>query len=212
MNETLTYWWNTLTHSQDIIRNGGLILLVLIVYAENGLLIGFFLPGDYLLFSAGLLCGTGDFTVELWKLLASVCAAAILGSYTGFIFGKVVGRKLYNRKNSIFFKQEHLIKTRAYFIKLGGRTLIVGRFLPIVRTFAPIMAGVVEMDFKKFSIYNVLGGFIWVFALILSGYFLGQRYPQILNYLEYIILAFIILTGFVVLKTFLGGTKKVRQS
>ena len=200
--------FSTLMNSQEIIRNGGLILLVLIVYAENGIIFGFFLPGDYLLFSAGLLCGTGDFPVHPLLLLFGVWVAAVGGSFTGFFFGKYVGKAFYSKSDTWYFKREYIVRTRAVFIKFGGRTLILGRFLPIVRTFSPILAGVVEMDLKKFTYFNVIGGTIWVFGLNLTGYFLGQRFPGLLNYLEYIIIAFFVLTGFVVVRQLFQGKKK----
>lgn len=203
----ITEFISTLTNSEDLIRNGGLFLITLIVFAENGIFFGFFLPGDYLLFSSGLFCGTGDFPVSILLLLLCITSAAILGSYTGFLFGKYVGQKLLNAKDTWYFKREYIIKTRYYYIKYAGNTLLIGRFLPIVRTFAPILAGIIKMDFKKFLFYNALGGFIWVFSLVLSGYFLGQKFPQILNYLQYIILLFIALTSVVVLRGFFAARK-----
>jgi membrane-associated protein len=208
MLQELKELFATLLSSHDIIRNGGLLLLVLIVYAENGILFGFFLPGDYLLFSAGLLCGTGDFPVNIFLLLFGVWAAAVGGSYTGFYFGRYVGKAFYDRPDTWYFKREYIIRTRAIFIKFGGRTLILGRFLPIVRTFSPILAGVVEMDVKRFSYFNIIGGTVWVFGLILTGYFLGQKFPGLLNYLNYIIIAFFIVTGSVLLRQLLQGKKK----
>ncbi|MBY0426330.1 MAG: DedA family protein [Cytophagales bacterium] len=208
MFQELKELFSTLMNSQEIIRNGGLLLLILIVYAENGIIFGFFLPGDYLLFTAGLLCGTGDFPVNILLLMSGVWVAAVGGSYTGFFFGRYVGKAFYNRKDTWFFKREYIVRTRAVFIKFGGRTLILGRFLPIVRTFSPILAGIVEMDLRKFSYYNIIGGTIWVVGLISTGYFLGQRFPWLLNYLEYIVIGFFVVTGFVVIRQMFQGKKK----
>jgi membrane-associated protein len=198
---------NTLTNSEELIRTGGLLVITLIVFAENGLFFGFFLPGDYLLFSAGVFCGTGNFEVPILILLSCITGAAITGSYTGYFFGKYLGNSLLETKDSWFFKREYVIKTRYYYIKYAGNTLLIGRFLPIVRTFSPILAGLIKMDLKKFSFYNILGGIIWSFSLVLGGYFLGQKFPQILNYLEYIIFFFIGITSIVVIRGFFGAKK-----
>ena len=203
-------WLQTLLSSQDIIQKGGLILVILIVFLENGLFFGFFLPGDYLLFSAGLLCGTGDFEVPIVTLTTCLMGAAVVGSYVGYFFGRVVGKNLYKREDTFFFKRKHVAQTRLYFSKFGGRTLMFGRFLPIIRTFAPIFAGVIELDFKQFSIYNIIGGVVWVFSLVVGGYFLGIRFPGLLNYLEYIIFGFFAVTSVVVIRTLFKG-KKVRK-
>ena len=203
-------WLQTLLNSQDIIQKGGLFLITLIVFLENGMFFGFFLPGDYLLFSAGLLCGTGDFEVSIVTLTAWLMGAAIVGSYVGYWFGRIVGKSLYKREDSFFFKRKHVAQTRLYFSKFGGRTLMFGRFLPIIRTFAPIFAGVIELDIKQFSLYNILGGVVWVFSLVVGGYFLGMRFPGLLNYLEYIIFGFFAITSIVVIRTLFKG-KKIRQ-
>jgi membrane-associated protein len=201
----------TLLDSKEIINTGGLFLIVLIVYVENGLFFGFFLPGDYLLFLAGVFCGTQAFAVSIVALVLAVTAASVAGSFTGYYFGNVLGKNLLHKKDSLFFKFEYLVRTRVYFMKFGGKTLIVSRFLPIVRTFAPILAGMVKMEIKKFTFFNVLGGVIWVFSLILSGYFLGTRFPQIMHYLEYVVFFFLAITSFVVVKGFFEMNKKKKQ-
>lgn len=204
-------WLQTLLNSQDIIQKGGLVLVTLIVFMENGLFFGFFLPGDYLLFSAGLLCGTGDFHVSIILLTACLTSAAIIGSYVGYWFGRAVGRNLYSRPDSFFFKRKHVAHTRLYFSRFGGRTLIFGRFLPIIRTFAPIFAGVIELEFKQFSFFNILGGVLWVFSLVLGGYYLGIKFPGLLHYIEYIIFGFFAVTTAVVIRTLLRANKTARQ-
>ncbi|MEY3412352.1 MAG: hypothetical protein RIQ70_1040 [Bacteroidota bacterium] len=201
----------TLLDSKEIITNGGLFLIVLIVYVENGLFFGFFLPGDYLLFLAGVFCGTQAFAVGIVTLVLAVTGASIAGSLTGYLFGNIVGKKLLHKQDSMFFKIEYLVRTRVYFMKFGGKTLIISRFLPIVRTFAPILAGMVKMNFKKFMYFNFMGGTIWVFSLILSGYFLGTRFPQIMHYLEYVVFFFLAITSFVVLKGFFEMNKKKKK-
>jgi len=186
----------------------GIFVIVIIVYAENGLFFGFFLPGDYLLFLSGLFCYTGALPVDIVTLLLSVTGAAIMGSYTGYAFGWFLGHNLLTRKDTWLFKKEYLERTRSYFLKYGGKTLIISRFLPVVRTFAPILAGIIKMDFKQFTLFNVLGGFIWVFSLILAGYFLGKAFPDLAHHVDYVIYVFIALTGLVFLKGYLGSKKK----
>jgi membrane-associated protein len=204
-------FFSTLMDSQEIITTGGLVLIIAIVFAENGLFFGFFLPGDYLLFSAGLLCGTDVIAVNIWTMVISVTLAAFLGSYTGFYFGKLLGHRLYRKKENLFFKYKYLVKTRFYYMKYGGKTLIISRFLPVVRTFAPILAGVVKMDFKKFTFFNLWGSVIWVFSLTLLGYYLGQKFPGIIDYLHYIIIAFLVITSTIVIKTFLNLKKQTAK-
>ena len=204
-------FFSTLLDSQEIITTGGLLLIILIVFAENGLFFGFFLPGDYLLFSAGLLCGTDVISVNIWTMVFSVTLAAFLGSYTGYYFGLLLGRNLYRKKENVFFKYKYLVKTRFYYMKYGGKTLIISRFLPVVRTFAPILAGAVRMDFKKFTLYNLWGSIIWVFSLTLLGYYLGQQFPGIIDYLHWIIIAFLVVTSTIVLKAFLNIKKQTAK-
>jgi membrane-associated protein len=206
----ITTFFQLLTDSKEIIATGGLLLITLIVFTENGLFFGFFLPGDYLLFSAGLLCGTGNFPVPILLLWFCILVASVLGSYTGFLFGKYVGNKLLDAKDTWYFKREFIVKTRYYYIKYAGNTLIIGRFLPIVRTFAPILAGIIKMDIRKFMYYNIAGGVLWVTLMVLGGYFLGQKFPQLLNYLEYIVFGFVGLTSVVVIRGFFSAKKATK--
>ncbi|HYG39230.1 MAG TPA: DedA family protein [Cytophagales bacterium] len=204
-------FFSTLLDSREIITTGGLFLILAIVFAENGLFFGFFLPGDYLLFSAGLLCGTDVIDVNIWVMVFSITLAAYTGSYTGYYFGKILGQNLYKKKENLFFKYKYLVKTRFYYMKYGGKTLIISRFLPVVRTFAPILAGAVRMNFKKFSFYNLWGSIIWVFSLVLLGYFLGQQFPQIMDYLHYIIIGFLVVTSTIVIKGLLNFKKQTAR-
>jgi membrane-associated protein len=183
-----------LTDAQSILSKGGFYLLLIVVFAETGLFFGFFLPGDYLLFLAGLLCSSGMIDVSLPTLLFSVMAAGILGNYTGYWFGYRTGPVLFSRDDSLFFKKRYIILAEEFYAKHGGMALVLGRFFPIIRTFAPIFAGVVKVDFKKFTLFNFIGSITWVCTFILGGYFLGRKYPQIKDYLEYVILGLIIIT------------------
>src|ERR1700761_4135184 len=183
-----------LTDAQSILSKGGFYFLLIVVFAETGLFFGFFLPGDYLLFMAGLLCSSGMIDVSLGTLLLSVIIAGILGNYTGYWFGYRTGPVLFSKNDSLFFKKRYVTLAEEFYAKHGGMALVLGRFFPIIRTFAPIFAGVVKVDFKKFTIYNLAGSLAWVNTFILSGYFLGRRYPQLKDYLQYVVIGLIIIT------------------
>ena len=182
-----------LTDAQSIISLGFYFLLI-VVFAETGLFFGFFLPGDYLLFMSGLLCSTGTFDISIYTLVLSLIAAGILGNYTGYWFGYRTGPALFTKNNSLFFKRRYVELAEEFYAKHGGMALVLGRFFPIIRTFAPIFAGVVKVDIKKFTIYNFLGSIAWVNTFTLTGYFLGRRYPQLKDYIEYIVIGLIIVT------------------
>lgn len=208
MDEIVSFF-TYIMNSEEIIQTGGLLAIILIVYIENGLFFGFFLPGDYLLFLSGVFVSTGLLEVSIFILFFSIMAAAIAGSFTGYISGRFFGDKIQNRKDSLFFKQKYITKTRKYFEKYGSRTLIIARFLPIVRTFAPILAGLVTMNFLRFTIYNILGGFIWAFSLVGGGYYLGIKYPWLIDYVHYIIIFFLAITTFTVIKGYFNARKEM---
>ena len=211
MNEVLEYF-KILLDSEEIVSKGGLILITLIVYAETGLFFCFFLPGDYLLFTAGMFCGLGIIKVPVVLLILCIGAAAIAGNYTGYFFGKYLGYNLMQRKENFFFKKRYLDNTEKVFARYGGNALIIGRFLPVIRTFAPIVAGITHMKASIFALYNITGAMLWVLTLCLLGYFLGKEYPQILNYVEYIILAFILLTSAAVINSFIKLRKEHKET
>jgi membrane-associated protein len=183
-----------LTDAQSILSRGGFYLLLIVVFAETGLFFGFFLPGDYLLFMAGLLCSSGMIDVSPIILVPSLIAAGVLGNFMGYWFGYRTGPMLFNRPDSIFFKKRYIVVAEDFYARHGGMALILGRFFPIIRTFAPIFAGVVKVDFKKFTLYNLIGGVAWVCTFTLSGYFLGLRYPQLKYYVQYIVIGLILIT------------------
>lgn len=200
-------FWNYLQHLIDpekLLREGGFYVVVFVIFAETGLFFGFFLPGDYLLFLAGMFVATGKLDVNIYVLIAGLMAAAISGNFTGYWFGRKTGPVLYQRKDSFFFKKRFLKAAEAYYNKQGAFALIMGRFVPIVRTFAPIIAGVVKLDFRKFALYNVVGAVFWITSLTLLGYFLGKKFEKEINqYLLYIILGFIVITTLPVIIAFL---------
>ena len=148
--------------------------LLLIVFAESGLLIGFFLPGDSLLFTAGLLITAGTLDFPLWAAIALICVAAILGDQAGYMFGKKVGPSLFNRPDSRLFKRENVVKAHEFFEKYGPKSLVLARFVPIVRTFTPIVAGVSGMKYRSFLVFNVIGGVLWGVGVTLLGSWLGN--------------------------------------
>lgn len=204
---SIVEFFQYLLNSEELIRTGGLLVITFIVFAENGLFFAFFLPGDYLVFLAGVFCGTGILEVPILILLLCMFVAAVLGSLCGYIFGKYFGDMFQNRPDSFFFKKKHLETTRKYFDKYGSRTLIVSRFLPIVRTFAPILAGVAKMSFPSFLLNNVAGGAIWIGALTGGGYLFGEKFPWIVDYVHYIILFFLAITTFTVIKGYFNARK-----
>lgn len=191
-------FWDNLTKladAQQIIQKGGFYLILFVVFAETGLFFGFFLPGDYLLFLAGMFVATGRLDVGVVTMVLGLMLAAILGNFVGYWFGYRTGPMLYNRKDSFFFKKKYLKAAEVYYRKQGAFALILGRFVPIVRTFAPIFAGVVKLDLKRFAFYNFVGAIFWITSLTLLGYFLGKEFKsQIEQYLGYIIFGFVLIT------------------
>ncbi|MEK6953618.1 MAG: VTT domain-containing protein [Candidatus Micrarchaeota archaeon] len=185
MLEQITSLLAQLYDVKSLIQWGGYAALVAIIFAETGLLFGFFLPGDSLLVTAGILASTG--LLSIWTLNFLLIPAAILGDATGYYFGKKVGARLYSRPDSRFFKKEHLIKAKEFYDKHGGKTIILARFIPAIRTFAPIIAGVSGMSYASFATYNIVGGILWVMGLTLLGYFLGSTIPDIEKNLLYVI-------------------------
>ncbi len=196
---------------EKLILFGGVTLILLIIFAENGIFFCFFFPGDTLLFTAGILCSTGYINTNVYLLCLLIWLAAILGNLLGYVFGKKVGEKLFNKKDSLLFKKKYLIASEAFFQRHGGLALVMGRFLPIIRTFAPIFAGMVHFNFKKFLLYNISGGFFWTFSLVLLGYFIAEVFPQIKDYLEFFIIGIVIITWIPVIRTYLKERKRQKE-
>jgi membrane-associated protein len=198
--------------SPETITNGGLALITIIVFAETGLFFCFWLPGDYLLFTAGLLVGVGQIQVPIWVMLAALFGAAVSGNYAGFLIGRYAGQSLENRPDTFFFKKRYIQNTRDVFEKYGGLALIIGRFLPIVRSFAPLLAGIVRMGYRQFFFFNVVGALLWIGVLAGLGYWLGDMWGDaILKYLHYIIMGFIAFTSITVINTYLKLNKERKQ-
>ena len=190
-----------LSDPAHLIQYGGIILLLIIIYLETGFFLGLVLPGgDYLVFTAGLLCGTHYLDVSLPVLLISMISAAILGDFTGYFKGKWLGQKLFNKHDARFFKRSYLEKSTLFYQKYGVWAFIIGRFLPVVRTMIPMLAGASNVPLIKFSYLNVLGAVIWIGLLTPLGYYLGAMYPKAINYSIYFLIGFVLLASLPMLK------------
>ncbi len=212
MIEILSIHFKDLLNPEFYIEHGGLWILLFIIFAETGLLAGFFLPGDSLLFVAGIysdklageVIASGNEYVDLLILLILISIAGILGNFVGYWFGKKSGPFIYHRKDTFFFKKKYLNQAHEFYEKHGGTAIVFARFLPIVRTFAPVIAGVVDMDKKKFTYYNIVGSVAWVFSMLLAGHFLqklilGQFGFDLKEHLEVIVLGIVLVTTLPVL-------------
>ena len=189
-------WIGDLLHQiydvEGIIRWGGLLMLVAIVFAETGLMIGFFLPGDSLLVTAGIFAAAGH--LDIVSLLLWVTLAAIVGDQLGYYIGFRTGPRIFRRQDSLLFKRDHLIRARDFYEKHGGKTIILARFIPIIRTFAPVVAGVGQMEYRRFVMFNVVGGFLWVWSMSLLGVFLGNAVPDIDRHIHKVIAVVVFLS------------------
>ncbi len=177
---------------EEIIVWGGYIGLFVIIFAETGLLIGFFLPGDSLLVTAGLFAARGQ--LDIWWLNILLIIAAITGDAVGYNIGLRAGRPLFDRQQSRWFRKDHLIKTQEFYEKYGGVTIIMARFMPFARTFAPVVAGVAGMKYRRFALFNITGGIGWVTSMTLLGYFLGVAFPGVVEHIELVIIAIVFLS------------------
>jgi membrane-associated protein len=176
----------------DLIRWGGYLVLVAIVFCETGLLVGFFLPGDSLLITAGLVAAAGS--LDIWLLNLLLIPAAIIGDSVGYAIGYRAGPRLFTKEQSLLFSRKHLLRTREFYEKYGGKTIVLARFIPLLRTFAPVVAGIGQMQYRRFLFYNVFGGFLWVASLTWAGYLLGTLIPDISRYIHIVVLVVILLS------------------
>ncbi|MBI3501850.1 MAG: VTT domain-containing protein [Bacteroidetes bacterium] len=192
-----------LTNPESIIRYGGIALLVFVIFAETGLMVGFFLPGDSLVFVAGLICASEPqlMNTNIFSLAGFLMLAAIAGNITGFYFGKKVGSALFNKDDNLIFKKRYVEITRSFYERHGGKSLVLGRFLPIIRTFAPILAGVIKMEFRIFFIYTIVGAILWIGSLSILGYYLGEI-KWVKENLEWIVIGLIIVTTIPIIRTY----------
>ncbi|UFP93357.1 DedA family protein [Gloeobacter morelensis] len=176
--EPVLDFFRYLGNFEELIRAGGYVALTAIIFVETGLLIGFFLPGDSLLVAAGvLIAATG--LLNIWVLAALLCTAAIVGDTVGYWIGAKAGPRLFSREKSLFFAKDHLIKAERFYTKYGAKTILLARWVPIVRTFAPVVAGAARMHYPTFLLFNVVGGVTWIGSLLIGSYFLGQLIPDL---------------------------------
>jgi len=202
--EAFTEFLTNLYRFDELIRWGGYTVLVAIVFAETGLLAGFFLPGDSLLVTAGLLA-SGEGPLRIAPLVLCLSLAAIAGDSVGYAIGYHLGPRIFNREDSRFFHRTHLIRTQQFYERYGAKTIVVARFVPIVRTFAPTVAGVGKMRYRTFLTFNVAGGIGWVVSMTLAGYFLGRSIPDIERHLHWVI-------GIIILLSVLPIVREWRRS
>ncbi len=201
------FHWSQLLQPQYYIENGGLWLLLLVVFAETGMFFGFFLPGDSLLFVAGIYSAplaaqifpSQNEWLNLFTIFSFISIAGILGNYVGYKIGRNVGPAMYDWKENLFFKRKYLVQAQEFYEKHGGRAIVIARFIPIVRTFAPIVAGIVGMDRKKFGYFNVVGSLAWVASMLCAGHFLqawilNQYQFDLKKHLEVIVLGIVSVT------------------
>ena len=179
---------------RGLVQWAGYIGLTGIIFAETGLLVGFFLPGDSLLVTAGLLASQPNFGLNVYLLGLILSIAAIVGDSVGYAIGRATGPRIFTRENSLLFNRKHLQRAHAFYERHGGKTIILARFMPIVRTFAPVVAGVAEMEYRSFVAFNVIGGLLWVWSMLFIGYFLGRWVPGIDKHIESVILVVIFLS------------------
>ena len=177
---------------EGLVHVGGIVGLAAIVFTETGLLVGFFLPGDSLLVTAGLFAARGDLDVAL--LVGCLICAAVFGDTVGYNIGARTGPRLFSRADSLLFNRKHLMTTKEFYERHGPFTIVIARFVPIIRTFAPVVAGIGAMEYRRFLAYNVMGGIGWVLAMVLGGYFLGQIVPDIHDHIHKVIVVVIVLS------------------
>lgn len=177
-----------------LVQWAGYVGLTAIIFTETGLLIGFFLPGDSLLVTAGLLASQPEFGLNVYLLGLILSVAAVVGDTVGYHIGRVSGPRIFSREDSLFFHKKHLVRAQEFYEKHGGKTIVLARFMPIIRTFAPVVAGVGNMKYRTFIAYNVFGGIFWVWSMLFTGYFLGRYIPGIDKHIEKIIILVIFLS------------------
>jgi membrane-associated protein len=197
---------------EKIIQIGGLALVTAIIFAETGLMFGFFLPGDSLLFTVGLFCALEILPVPIGWVILALSAAAIVGDQVGYWTGRLLGQRLFEKRETWFFKRKYLEQTRAFYNRWGKSAIILGRYVPIVRTFAPILAGVVGFSPRQFIVYNATGGILWIVSLTLAGYGLGSAFPWLRKYIEVIALGIIVLSLLPILRTYLKARARAKAA
>ena len=200
MLESIRHLLHSIYDVEGLIRWGGPFLVCAIVFVETGFFVGFFLPGDSLLVTAGVFAAAGS--IALRWLLAPVMLCAIVGDQIGYWIGRGAGASLYRRQDSFFFRRQHLQKAHDFYEKYGGKTVILARFMPIIRTFCPLVAGAAQMPYARYLGYDIFGGILWVGSMILGGYFLGRSVPNIGQRIHYVIAIVVLLS---IMPAFIGA-------
>ncbi len=191
--QTLLDLFHRVRDVNALIAWGGYVGLTAIIFAETGLLIGFFLPGDSLLVTAGLLAATkGLFNVYTLGLLLTV--ASIVGNTAGYAIGKAAGPRLFTREDSLLFNKKHLYRAHDFYERYGGTTVIIARFMPIVRTFVPVVAGMAQMGYRRYTLFNLIGGIGWIWSMLFIGYFLGRYIPGVDRHIETVIVLVVLIS------------------
>jgi membrane-associated protein len=190
--DLIEQFFQTVYNVPELIRLVGFAGLMFIVFAETGLLVGFFLPGDSLLVTAGVFAANG--MLDIYWLVPGLVAAAIVGDATGYLIGQKAGDTLYNRPDSFFFRRQHLIRTHEFYERHGGKTIVIARFMPIVRTFAPVVAGAAGMQYRRFALFNIAGGILWVNSMLFTGFFLVRLFPGLEKRIDLVVALVIFLS------------------
>jgi membrane-associated protein len=195
---------------EGLVQAGGYVGLAIIVFVETGLMVGFFLPGDSLLVTAGLFAAKGDLNIFYLNVLLIACAIA--GDATGYYIGRTLGPALFRREDSLFFKKKHLIATHDFYERHGGKTIIIARFVPVIRTFAPVVAGIANMPYRRFAAFNIVGGIGWVVSMTMIGYSLIKLFPDIEKHIHIVIVVVIFLSILPGIIEFLRQKAKARKN
>ena len=190
--QTLTDFFHRFSNLPELVQWAGLIGLAVIIFSETGLLVGFFLPGDSLLVTAGLLAARGY--LNIYTLVPTLTIAAILGNSVGHFIGRATGPRIFNREDSLFFNKKHAIRARDFYEKHGRKTIVLAQFMPIIRTFAPVISGVAGMKFTHFITFNILGAFLWIWSMLGIGYFLGNTIPGVDQHIEIVVIIVVFLS------------------
>ncbi len=210
--QLISEFFRNLNDLPALIQWVGMIGLIVIVFTETGLLVGFFLPGDSLLVTAGFLASQDVFAaganLNVWVMGVLLSIAAIAGDQVGYAIGAASGSRIFAREDSRFFKKRHLLRAQDFYDRNGGKTIIFARFVPIVRTFAPVLAGVAKMNYRSFVTFNIVGGLLWVWSMLLTGYYLGRLVPGIEHHIEKVILGVIVLS---ILPGIIGAWRESRR-
>jgi len=195
---------------ESLIRYGGLLIVFLLVYSTTSLFFWFFVPSGAVLFAAGVFVATGGLDYSFFTVCSLLILASVMGSCTGYWFGRQTGPLLYNRKDSKFFRKHHLKTAESFYNKYGWLALTAGLFLPIIRTFAPIVAGIIRLDFRRFMLLTITGSVIWIVSFVAAGYFIGSR-PYLKPWLNYIVIAFILVITIPLIVRTIKELKKLRK-